>query len=275
MSLRQTSCREFEFSPQEFAFIAHFAYEKTGITLSERKRDMIYNRLVKRLRELGIATFADYCKKLQSNRASEEIPHLINAITTNITHFFRENHHFEHLANEVLRRKCEQKASRLRIWSAGCSSGMEAYSIAMTLADSLKSLPKCDMKILATDIDTNMLSIGSKGEYPASNAEKIAEKYERFYQIHGDSISMKDTVKKLISFKPLNLHEPWPMRGPFDVIFCRNVVIYFDKATQRTLFDRMAELMPVGGTLYIGHSENITQITNKFKLLSKTTYIRV
>lgn len=266
--------REFAFSDRDFRFLSQLANEKTGIQLPEHKRDMVYARVSRRIRALGMNSFTQYCELLTSPAADEEITHLINAITTNLTHFFREKHHFDHLRQQVLMPALQRRDRRIRIWSAGCSSGMEPYSIAMTVRSMTEQLASWDVKILATDIDTNMLARGQRGEYPAEEFANIPA------ALRGDVIApkaqgpmqMKDVLRQMVAFKPLNLLQPWPMKGPFDAIFCRNVVIYFDKPTQQTLFARMAKLLRPEGFLYIGHSENITRISTEFDLVGKTIY---
>ena len=274
---KQEEDREFAFSDLDFRFLADLANQKTGIVLSEQKRDMVYARISRRLRALGYTAFSQYCAYLESSEGDAEIGHLINAITTNLTHFFREKHHFQHLREEVLMPLQQSDARRLRIWSAGCSSGMEPYSIAMTAAHALDNFARWDAKILATDIDTNMLDKGMRGEYTLDEYANIPQAYRGDVTCdeRAGTMMMSPALKQWIAFKHLNLLEAWPMRGIFDAIFCRNVVIYFDKPTQAKLFDRMAELLEVGGWLYIGHSENLAKVTDRFELLGRTIYRKV
>jgi chemotaxis protein methyltransferase CheR len=209
-----------------------------------------------------------------------EIEHLVNALTTNITQFFREPHHFEHLRSHVLAARAAEspRRPRLRIWSAGCSSGQEPYSIAMSLADALHPIEGWDALVLATDIDTNVLNRAAAGLYPMDEAMQIPESYrKRFLRRvpgHHDRMQVADELRRLIRFKPLNLHEPWPMKGPFDVVFCRNVVIYFDKPTQHKLFNRFADILAPGGILYLGHAESLIGLTDRFEICDKTVYKR-
>lgn len=271
--------REFRFNQQDFKFLSQLVLKRTGIVLAEHKRDMVYSRLARRLRALKLEGFNQYCELLQGNGGEEEMANLVNAITTNLTSFFREAHHFEHLRNEVLAPRFERPDTekRIRIWSAGCSSGMEPYSIALTLANTDKNWMKWDARILATDIDTNMLDRGKKGEYPAEHYEAIPPTY-RSYVIQdkkNSRIQMQDSLRQRINFNYLNLLDTWPMKGPFDAIFCRNVVIYFNKDTQRILFNRMAELLKPNGWLYIGHSENLFKVCDRFQLRGRTIYRRV
>ena len=268
--------REFAFSVRDFQFLASLANERTGIVLADHKRDMVYSRISRRLRALHLKSFAEYCELLKSPQGVEELGNMVNAITTNLTHFFREKHHFEHLRDSLLLPMQQQGAKRLRIWSAGCSSGMEPYSIAMTVKNSLRNVQSWDAKILATDIDTTMLDRGVRGEYMIEEYNNIPPEYRGDVECQSrEMMTMSDFLKSLITFKYLNLLEDWPMKGMFDAIFCRNVVIYFDRATQARLFDRMAELLSPTGWLYIGHSENLTKVTDRFELVGRTIYRRV
>jgi chemotaxis protein methyltransferase CheR len=271
--------REFSFNDREFHYLAELVAKCTGIVLAYQKKDMVYSRLARRLRALELTSFGAYCQRLEGEEGEDEIGHLVNAITTNLTHFFRETHHFEHLREIVLAplNAKPPKPRRLRIWSAGCSSGMEPYSIAMTVKASLRDLASWDARILATDIDTNMLNCGIAGDYGSEQWEKIPPSYrgDVLRLPKQEYISMSDELKKLIAFKHLNLLESWPMQGLFDVIFCRNVVIYFDKPTQRKLFSRMADLLKPNGWLYIGHSENLFKVCDRFELAGRTIYRRI
>lgn len=271
-----TEEREFTFTERDFRFLAGLANRKTGIVLADNKQNMIYSRLSRRLRALGLKNFSDYCALLESPSGDEELGNLINAVTTNLTHFFREQHHFDHLQQSLINPLLAGGARRFRIWSAGCSSGMEPYSIAMTVKHAIGSNP-CDAKILATDIDTNMLARGKKGEYTEEEYKNIPSAYRSDVSLDkaNGTMQMHDSLKQLITFNHLNLLEDWPMRGPFDAIFCRNVVIYFDKATQSVLFNRMAELLSPHGFLYIGHSENLNKVTDRFSLCGRTIYRKI
>lgn len=274
--------REFVFEDKDFRFLSKLVYDRTGIVLAEHKRDMVYSRLARRLRALGLRDFDAYCHFLENDETGEEMGHCINAVTTNLTSFFREQHHFDHLRDQVLTPLLQDKKAqkRLRIWSAGCSSGAEPYSIAMVAHQIFSHHRDWDVKILATDIDTNMLATGRRGEYPLDYLDKIPEPYRSKYVEEGSSVTpgmfrVSPVLGEMIAFKPLNLLEAWPMKGPFDLAFCRNVVIYFDKPTQKTLFGRMAKLIKPKGWLYIGHSENLFGVCDAFKLLGKTIYTKV
>jgi chemotaxis protein methyltransferase CheR len=271
--------REFSFSDREFRFLAELVANCTGIVLAAQKKDMVYSRLVRRLRALNLTSFGAYCECLQGPEGASEIGNLVNAITTNLTHFFREGHHFDHLRDVVLPTLNAKhlKPKRLRIWSAGCSSGMEPYSLAMTVNAHVQELNRWDARILATDIDTNMLNTGTAGEYGIDEWDKIPVAYRSNVQKmpQNAGIRMSDDLKQLIAFKHLNLLDPWPMKGMFDVIFCRNVVIYFNKQTQAKLFSRMADHLHPGGWLYIGHSENLYKVCDRFELVGRSIYRRI
>lgn len=272
--------REYPFTDDDFRFIADFIYRHTRIVLKEEKKPMVYSRLAKRVRYCKLSDFSSYIAFIQSTSGLAEREEMINAITTNLTSFFREHHHFEHLQKTALPQlvKARSKASgssNIRIWSAGCSSGQESYSIAMTALDALRNNEAAKIAITATDIDTNMVAAARNGIYHAAGAKEIPQKYHRHFETMGESeIRIKDHVKEHITFTKLNLHDKWPMQDPFDVIFCRNVVIYFDKETQAALFSRFAEMLAPDGWLYIGHSESLALISNRFTLVGRTIYIR-
>lgn len=273
--------REFELGDDEFRFLAGFMSRETGIVLSDHKRQMVCGRLVKRLRALHLRSFAEYVELLQGPGANAEIENLVNAITTNITNFFREPHHFHFLHDHILASRVAERPRRprVRIWSAGCSSGEEPYSIAMTMADVLKPNDGWDALILATDIDTNVLRRAEAGLYPAEALKHIPESYRKRFvrRVPGDhdKIQMAEELRTLIRFRRLNLHDDWPMKGLFDVIFCRNVAIYFDKPTQRKLFNRYADYLNIGGMLYLGHAESLIGVTDRFEVADKTVYRRI
>lgn len=266
------SDREFAFSRKDFDYLSSLAYARTGIVLKEHKFDMVYARVARRLRALGLHTVRQYCDFLESGEGVAEIGNLVNALTTNLTSFFREGHHFEHLAREVCDPFKRSGAKKLRLWSAGCSAGAEPYSLAMTLKEAIPAVDRLDCKILATDIDTTMLEKGRRGEYPDDWLEKIPAPLRKKY-VNGRQ--MVAALREMIAFKALNLLDNWPFSGPFDAVFCRNVVIYFDKETQRVLFDRIADKLSPEGYLYIGHSESLHNISERFKLVGKTIYQRV
>jgi chemotaxis protein methyltransferase CheR len=268
---------EFVFTDDDYRMIVDLVHKTSGIALGSNKFSMVYARLGRRLRELKLTRFEDYCDLLTNDPGGAEVMAFTNAMTTNLTRFFRENHHFEHLAGSVLpAAQRNNKDHRLRIWSAGCSSGEEPYSIGMTLLEHFPGLPRWDAKILATDLDTNMLSKASKGLYGADALQEVPRPIqERYFQGHPDGSVVKDSLRKLIAFKPLNLLHPWPMKGPFDAIFCRNVMIYFDNPTKTELVQRFARLLRPGGILYVGHAETLLDLQSLYKLEGRTTYRRL
>ena len=272
--------QEFELPDAVFNRLRELVRRYTGIALAESKRELVYGRLARRLRALELNSFADYCELIESGPAGE-IQELTNAITTNLTSFFRENHHFQQLASEILPQIVANRAAsqRIRLWSAGCSTGEEPYSIAMVMREALSHLRDWDVKLLATDIDTKVVETASAGMYAEDRCKGVSpQRLKRWFApTEGRShlIEASPELKSLITFKQLNLFDPWPMKGPFDVIFCRNVVIYFDKETQRGLFERMAELQEPGAWLIIGHSESLFSVTNRYKLVSRTVYRRI
>lgn len=272
--IEQVEAREFLMTDRDFETIKKLAMSWTGITLSDHKRNMIYGRLSRRLRLLSLKKFSDYCDLLNHD-AQAERKLFINAITTNLTSFFRELHHFEFLENTLLAQIAERNRAtrKLRIWSAGCSTGEEPHSIAMVV----KSMPQLlgwDIKILATDLDTNVVQTADAGTYSLDQVDKIPKHFKKFFKPNGDSSSViiDKEVRDLIRFKPLNLLEPWPMKNSFDIIFCRNVVIYFNLETQKTLFDRFSSVLCDNGHLFIGHSENLYKVTDRFKGIGRTIY---
>jgi chemotaxis protein methyltransferase CheR len=241
---------------------------------------LVYSRLARRLRKLKLTSFAEYCDVVESG-FGDEVQELTNAITTNLTSFFRENHHFEQLASEVLPQIGRDRSTtrRMRFWSAGCSTGEEPYSLAMILRESLGRLTNWDIRLLATDIDSNVIEAAAAGAYETERLSGLSDnRASRWFSKSAARVGysvVAPELRSLITFKQLNLLDPWPMSGLFDVIFCRNVVIYFDKDTQRRLFDRMAELQEPGGWLFLGHSENLFNVTNRYKPVGRTVYRRV
>jgi chemotaxis protein methyltransferase CheR len=269
--------REFPFSDAEFAFIRELVEQHAAIKLPDTKRQMVYGRLVRRLRELRLGSFAEYVALLRDDAGGPEFVNLINAVTTNLTSFFREKHHFDVLREKVIPEFVTRNSAKrsLRIWSAGCSTGEEPYSIAMTVLDCLPA--GWDLKILATDIDTTVLATASAGVYGEDRIRSLPDTLKRRGFLRGrgessDKVRVRPEFQQPISFKQLNLMEAWPMRGQFDFIFCRNVVIYFDKPTQQRLFDRFADQLVDDGYVFLGHSETMHNLTTRFRLLGQTVY---
>jgi chemotaxis protein methyltransferase CheR len=273
----QSRVREYRYTDADFRHIRKTLYDHAGISLSDYKKDMAYNRLVRRLRALNLNGFAEYFAYLEST--PDEFGQFINALTTNLTSFFRENHHFECLKNQVLPALDKSGQRRIRIWSAGCSVGEEPYSIAMSCQMAGIDLQRIDLKILATDIDSTVLATARSGEYGLERIQSIPENYQKkfieFSKQKPNVAMMSAKIRNMITFNELNLMQSWPMKGPMDVIFCRNVMIYFDKETQVQLLDRMAELLTPNGILFVGHSETPFRLTDRFKLVGQTIYRRV
>jgi len=270
--------REFAFDDRDFETIRALVKTSTGINLTPQKRELVYGRLAVRLRALGLRTFREYREIVAAD--PEEQVRLCNAITTNLTSFFREPHHFEHLRDQFLPAHLDQTARpRLRIWSAGCSTGEEAYSIAMIVLESLPDALSRDVRVLATDVDSDVLATAAAGHYSAERIKGVSDgRVRRFFSEHKErgrsSFVVRPEVRQLVTFKQLNLIQPLPMAGPLDVIFCRNTVIYFDKSTQRDLFARIAPLQRPGDLLYLGHSESLLSVSTDYESIGRTTYLR-
>jgi chemotaxis protein methyltransferase CheR len=272
--------REFHFSDDDFRALIKLAYEHAGIALSDSKRNLVYSRLSRRLRTLKMGSFREYREFLLSE--ASEIENFINSISTNHTKFFREDHHFEHLRSRVALPYAQAtgtaaKAS-LRVWSAGCSSGEEPYTIAVVLKRELRSFINRDVKILATDIDTDVLNRAARGEFAPNTIDDVPKPYLSFFKhatVDGkDKVVVDDDVRSIIAFRRLNLMHPWPFRGLFDAIFCRNVMIYFDGPTKANLIERFANQIKPGGWLYIGHSESLTGTHPQLRPVGRTIYRR-
>jgi chemotaxis protein methyltransferase CheR len=273
--------REFNFTDADFRFLAQHAYDQAGIVLSDSKRNLVYGRLSRRLRTLGLTSFAQYREYLVDTPS--ELEGFINAISTNLTKFFRESHHFDHFRTQVVVPFAQAAAGRsglrFRVWSAGCSTGEEPYTIAVVLRHEFRELKRHDVRILATDIDTDVLSKGSRGEYPAESLADVPASYREHFRASteaaGRSTSLaSDELKSLIVFRRLNLMERWPFSGQFDAIFCRNVMIYFDTPTKTNLVDRFVRQIKPGGFLYIGHSESLLGAHPDLQLVGRTIYRR-
>jgi chemotaxis protein methyltransferase CheR len=274
----EDGANEFALSDADFNRICELVREQSGIALTDAKRQMVYGRLVRRLRALRLAGFGEYVQLLERGDRVE-LQEFTNAITTNLTSFFREIHHFEYLSDELLPAIAERvrASGRLRIWSSACSTGEEPYSIAMVLREQRELLGRADAKILATDLDSNVLATAAAGSYPLERVQQVAAKRVAEFFSPGtrpSTLQVSPSLQQLITFKQLNLMHEWPIRGPFDAIFCRNVVIYFDVETKRALFERMARLQPPGSILFLGHSENLYRISEQYELIGRTIYRR-
>lgn len=268
--------REFEYSEADFGRVKKIVYEFAGIDLNESKKNLVYNRLAKRIRFLQQGSFKQYLDYVEAQGESEFV-HLINAITTNLTFFFRENHHFEFLSKTAIPELLEKNktSKKIRIWSAGCSTGEEPYSIAIVLKEAVPS--GWDAKVIATDLDTNVVNTGIKGVYKDDRLKGVSEERKKRWFLKGTGsnsgfIKVKPELQEAIKFGQINLMHDWPLDEPIDIIFCRNVVIYFDKPTQSKLFNRYADLLPDNGYLFIGHSESLYKVCDRFELLGQTIY---
>jgi chemotaxis protein methyltransferase CheR len=262
----------------EFEFIRHVVGENAGIVLGPNKRQLVQGRLARRLRDLGLRSYREYCEHVRL-AGPEELVALINALTTNVTAFFRENHHFEALASYMLPEAMRRNAGsrRIRIWSAGCSTGEEAYCVAMTVADVVPAAG-WDCKVLATDIDSNVIEYAQQGVYPLDRVASLPEERLRTCFQKGSGMQVgkaivKPHLRAAVTFRVLNLlQQPWPMRGPFDVIFCRNVMIYFDQSTRERLVSRFANMLTPGGYLCIGHAESLHNVDAPIQPVGRTIY---
>jgi chemotaxis protein methyltransferase CheR len=271
---------EFAFTEADFRKISAMVHGDAGISLPDAKATLVYSRLAKRLRALGLTSFKDYCALVADGNGVDERQKMLAALTTNVTRFFREPHHFDHLREKILPPLLDgvRRGGKVRIWSAACSSGQEPFSVAMTILSLMPEAADKDIKILATDIDPNMVAEGRGGTYAPHLLEGIPDAYrKRWTSPAGDGrVRMADDLREMITFNELNLIGDWPMKGKFDAIFCRNVAIYFEDDTQARLWSRFAPLNAVDGVLYIGHSERIQgPAVSAYKPDGVTTYRRV
>ena len=271
--IKVESAKEFNFTKSDFERVRALIYQRAGISLADSKQEMVYSRIARRLRATGIVSFATYLDELEAGRMKDEWESFTNALTTNLTSFFREAHHFPLLAEHLKR----LPGGPITIWCSASSTGEEPYSSAMTACEAFNSLNP-PVQIIATDIDTNVLAVGAQGVYGIERLDKMApERAKRFFlRGKGDQegmVRVRPELRQLVSFKQLNLlADGWPLTGQFDVIFCRNVMIYFDKATQRKILARFVPLMKPHGLLFAGHSENFLYVSDALKLRGKTVY---
>jgi len=274
-----------DLTPREFEVFRGLVHAHSGITLGPEKRPMLYARLARRLRALGIETFTDYHRHLtERDPRGEELRRLVNAVTTNKTDFFREAHHFQYLAEQwvpALRARAARAGVRsARIWSAGCSSGEEPYTIAVTLLEALGGAAGWDVKIIATDLDTDVLAQAQAGIYQDDRVAPVPDPLLSRYFLRGRGqtaglVKVRDEVQALIMFRRLNfMEEPWPIRGPLDVIFCRNALIYFDRPTQRRILEGFLARLAPDGVLFLGHSESIHGLVEGLTHVGNTIYRR-
>lgn len=272
---------------RDFRKISDLVYEHCGINLHAGKKELVRARLAKRLRCGNFKTFSDYMKHVMADSTGKEFSILIDSLSTNLTSFFREGQHFEFLRERFLPSLMERKRAkrdfRIRAWSAGCSSGEESYSVAITLLDAVQGQGRWDIKILATDISTSVLEAAKTGIYDKQRVEPLSPiQRQRYFRTSHTTENQKvfevnQNLRDIVIFKYLNLMGSWPIdtrRGGLDFIFCRNVMIYFDKPTQRRLVNRFWDLLSPGGILFTGHSESLTGIEHKFRYVQPTIYAK-
>lgn len=271
--------RDLEMTEDDFARIARLIYQRAGIVLARHKREMVYSRLSRRLRLHGLTRFSDYLAMLEGGRASgakDEWPAFINALTTNLTAFFREPHHFT-LLSHFLEQRLQARGGKLRIWCAAASTGEEPYSIAMVLREVLGAAADL-VELIATDIDTDALNEAEAGVYPLERIAKLGDERCKRFLLRGSGrreglVRVKPEIRRLVRYRQLNLLDAqWGLGNGFDAIFCRNVMIYFDKATQSRLLDRFALMLKPDGLLFAGHSENFSWLNDAFTLRGQTVY---
>jgi chemotaxis protein methyltransferase CheR len=272
-----------ELTDAHFDKISALVKRKCGINLHQGKKQLVKARLNKRLRSLNLRSFGEYLDLLEHDRSGNELVTMLDSISTNLTSFFREGAHFEFLKQEALPEVLSKTGQRrLRLWSAGCSSGEEPYTLAITLREALPASSSWDVRILATDLSTVVLQRAAQGLYDAERIKTVSPALVRTYF---DQVKMKDatratyqvkeSIRRMITFARLNLMESWPMKGPFDIIFCRNVMIYFEKPVQEVLVNRYYNLLGPGGYLFLGHSESLTGTKHPFKYVKPTVYRRM
>ncbi len=271
--------REFSFTKTDFDFLRKISNEHTGILVPDDKFNMFYSRLAKRLRKLGLSSFKEYCTYLDNN-SEQEFTEFINAVTTNITSFFREKHHFDYLKQTLIPELLQKNNTKktIRVWSAGCSTGEEPYSLAITLLENVPA--DWDIKILATDLDTNVLETAATGIYSIDRVEAMKQStinrwFKKGKGANADKVKLNKECQSIIQFRQLNLMQDWPVKNILDFIFCRNVLIYFDKETKQNLADRYSKLLTPGARLFIGHSESLHQLETDFKMIGNTIYKKV
>jgi chemotaxis protein methyltransferase CheR len=276
-----------DLSQRDFETLRSIVLQHTGISLNASKIELVKRRFLPRLRALHLHDFGQYVDYVKENFDSEGVS-FCNAITTNLTSFFREQHHFELIATMLhgtLARRDPRKPARIRLWSAGCSAGQEAYSLAITLRETFPDLDRLDIRILATDLDENCLNTARRGIYPQKEFDKmhapLIERYFREVQSPGKNMpgrcfQVSAELKSLVTFNKLNLMHTWPVKGPFDFILCRNVFIYFDKDTQLQILRKFSALQLPGSYLCLGHSEIIPNPPSLgYQMTGKTSYRRV
>ena len=284
MAQTTTAQQEQDIGDRDFRRLATAVYDHCGITMGENKRDLARSRLAKRLRVTGCETYGDYLDRVLSDPGSDEFGEMIDVLSTNLTSFFRENDHFEYLAQthlpSVVKNRTKDGTKRIRGWSAGCSSGEEPYTLSIVLRETLPGLGAdrgWDVKLLATDISTRVLNKAQAGVYDLERVKTVssalkAKYFEPRVRDGEKYLAVSSTLRSMIVFNHLNLMQQWPFSGPFDFIFCRNVMIYFDKQTQEKLVERYFQILAPGGILFTGHSESLTGVKHRFGFVKPTIY---
>lgn len=276
LELDDSLLREFDFSFEDFTRVKKLIYKHAGISLNDSKQSMVYSRLARRLRATGKQSFKEYLDILEDHQ-SIEWEHFINALTTNLTSFYREAHHFHVLADRLKQLARDRRSHKVNIWCCAASTGEEPYTIAITAMEAYNSMTP-PVHIIATDIDTKVIETAQRGIYSEEQIKKVDPHLVQKYFLRGQgdnsgNIKVRPQLQQILNFRRLNLLEDrWPLRPGFDVIFCRNVMIYFDKATQHKLLHRFAPLLNKDGLLFVGHSENFSQSNVPFRLCGKTVY---
>lgn len=261
-----------QLSQADFTTIRELVHSVCGINLHTGKEVLVRTRLARRIHALGLSGYAEYVRYLRQDRSGEEVAHMVDVLTTNKTSFFREPQHFDFMRRHVMPRWVEARRP-IRIWSAGCSSGEEPYTISMVLHEAIPDLAQRDLKILATDISERVLERARQGEYTAEVLAQLPTGLERrYFTREGNGGRVTGALRAPIRFARLNLMERWPMRGRFDLIFCRNVMIYFDAATQQRLVQRFEEILKPGGYLFVGHSESLTALDHQLQYIQPAVY---
>ena len=275
--------QEVTLTEKDFAQISQIVYDHCGINLHDGKKELIRARLAKKLRAGKFNSFPEYMEHVKSDKTGRAFSDFIDVLSTNLTSFFRENQHFEYVKNvllpTIIAKKQKSGDRRIRVWSAGCSSGEEPYSIAITLLENLTAGDHWDTKILATDISTRILERAKAGIYAPDRVAPVSSQQKQKYLVSvkkdGQQVfEVSRQLREIIRFGYLNLMTDWPMKGPLDFIFCRNVMIYFDKPTQEKLVNRYWNLLDSGGVLFTGHSESLTGVEHKFKYVQPTIYMK-
>jgi chemotaxis protein methyltransferase CheR len=266
-------------SERDFELISDLVYKHCGINLHDGKKELVQARIAKKMRVGGYQTASEYIEHVLADSTGERFADLIDALSTNLTSFFREDNHFTFLTKKFLPQLMANKSrvhnNRIRVWSAGCSSGEEPYTLAITILEALAGHGTWDVKILASDISRKVLRIGQQGVYPKQRIDKVPQQLRGKYFGEGpdrSTVTVSPNLKSMIRFNYLNLQNDWPFKGPFDFIFCRNVMIYFDKPTQERLVNRFFNHLAGGGVLFTGHSESLTGVIHKFQYVEPTIY---